>query len=72
MAAWKLQLTGMWLELFISAVHEELHRKVMSAFREVKKSIPIHKLLQDRLRQWLQDSVLRVPLNIPDVLKRRM
>jgi hypothetical protein len=62
----------MWLELFIGAVQEELHGNVRSAFRDVKKSIPIHELLQDRLHQWTQDSVLRVPLGILNVLKRRM
>lgn len=62
----------MWLEFFFGAVHEELHIKVTSAFREVNKSIPIRELLQDPLRQQTQDSVLQVPLNILDVLERRI
>ena len=44
----------------------------MRAFREVNESIPIRELLQDPPRQQTQDSVLRVPLNILDVLKRHM
>jgi hypothetical protein len=62
----------MWLELFVGAVHEELHREVTGEFRKVKKSIPIHELLQDRLRQWTQDNVPRFPLNILDVSRHRM